>query len=204
MRHGRLPHRPSDNFRGVHRRSGLVIVWFLGLGLLSVVAIHFVLEIGWLNLARSELQVATEGAALAGARSWGPNPLSELDPMSAPALAVARSAAKAYAQQVLAAHTVSGSSAELSGVSTNDHPLAVNNNLACPGTIVFGSYAGGVFSAGTPPPSPDQRAVRVDVTITVTSPFGFGSRSINGNATAVWDSTLQRARLTHVTTFSCL
>lgn len=204
MRQGRYSRSSPSADRHPGQRSGLVVIWFLALALMSITVIHFVLEIGWLNLARSELQVAVEGAALAGARSWGPNPLSELNPVDAPALAIARTTAKAYAHSVLSAHTVSGSSTELGNVSMNNNPAAMNNNLACPGTIVFGSSAGGVFSAGTPPPSPDQRAVRVDVTITISSPFGFGSRTINGNATAVWDATQQRARLSHVMAFSCL
>jgi Flp pilus assembly protein TadG len=202
MRRAVFPVRPERPPRSARRagapteraRDGVAYIWFLAMALFTISCVQFVVEIGWLALARAELQVAAEGGALAGARSWG-TAVSD-DPAT-------RTAAKNFAHAVLAAHTVSGSSAELSAVSTNNDPIAMNNNLNCPGTILLGTFVNGTFSAGTSPASPDQRTCRIDVTITIESPFGFGARSVSGNATAVWDSVSQRARLVQVETFTC-
>ena len=180
-----------------HRR-GVAVVWLLACIPVAIVALQFVLEIGWLHRTRSELQVAVDSAALAGARVWGSS-----SPDAGSDSAVIRTAAKTSAQETLAAHSLSGT-AVLSGVASNNAPAQVNNNLACPGTILLGDYVSGAFAAGSVPPVATRRACRCSVTVTVSSPFGFGSRTVSATSTALWDGAAVRAKLVTVSSSSCL
>lgn len=180
------------------QRRGVAIVWLLACIPVAIVALQLVLEIGWLHRTRSELQVAVDSAALAGARVWGSS-----SPDAGGDSALIRTAAKLAAQETLSAHRLSGTAALL-GVASNDGPAQVNNNLACPGTILLGDYVSGVFSAGAVPPIADRRACRCSVTVTVSSPFGFGSRTVSATSTASWDSVAVRAKLVTVSSSSCL
>lgn len=175
-------------------RSGVATVWLIVSFPAMLAALHLVLEVGWMHRTRSELQIAVNGAALAGARVWGTGGTNN---------ATLRSLAKSASSEILASHPISGDT-PLSAVSANDNPASTNNNEACPGSILLGSFTAAAFSAGIPPGSADERACRVSITIDVDSPFGLGSRTFVATATAAWDSANVKAHLVTVETFTCL
>lgn len=53
-------------------RRGAAVVWLVGAAALIVSAMTLVLEIGWLNLCRSEVRVIAENAAPRGGSQLGP------------------------------------------------------------------------------------------------------------------------------------
>lgn len=179
-------------------RSGLATIWIILSVPLSIATLQLVLEVGWMHRTRSELQVAINGGALAGARVWGVS-----SPNTASDNAVFRTSAKQAAYDVLSYHTVAGTTV-LNGVSLNNDPNATNNNLVCPGSILLGDFSAGAFSSSMIPVSSDRRGCRCSVSIQLSSPFGLGVRTFSATATARWNSGSSKAILVTVSSFSCI
>lgn len=189
-------------------RSGLAVVWLIGSSALIIAALSMVLEVGWLDLCRSEVRVIAESAALAGARAWG----------SATDSVAARTAAKSAAAAIVTGSTVEGSNVELSALSgslaANNDTSAVNNNAVCPVTVpavntvvLLGDFDSGtcVLDASVVGPAAERRACLVQFSVSLTSPFTSVSRTVSGRAVAVWDPavTPNRSRLVSLSAVTC-
>lgn len=189
-------------------RKGAALVWLVGSAALVVSAMTMVLEVGWLNLCRSEVRVIVENAALAGARSWGPAADS----------AAVRTVAKQVAIQLVTSSTVEGSNSELAALegalnASNDED-ETNNNAVCPAATVLNTTVFlGEFDASTcvldgtvTTVAAADRGCLVQFTLTLVSPFTGLSRSVQARAVALWDPAASpaRSRLVSLTSVTCV
>jgi len=194
--------------RSTDSRSGLAVVWLIGSSALVIAALSMVLEVGWLDLCRSEVRVIAEGAALAGARAWGASADSVAN----------RTAAKSAAAIIVTGSTVEGSNVELAALSgelaANNDTSAVNNNAVCPVTVptvntvvLLGDFDSSscILSASTVGPAASRRACLVQFSISLTSPFTSVPRTVSARAVAVWDPavTPNRSRLVSLSAVTC-
>lgn len=194
--------------RSADSRSGLAVVWLIGSSALMIAALSMVLEVGWLDLCRSEVRVIAEGAALAGARAWGASADSVAN----------RTAAKSAAAIIVTGSTVEGSNVELAALSgflaANNDTSAVNNNAVCPVTVptvntvvLLGDFDSSscILSASTVGPAASRRACLVQFSISLTSPFTSVPRTVSARAVAVWDPavTPNRSRLVSLSAVTC-
>lgn len=190
------------------RRRGAALVWLVGSAALVISAMTLVLEVGWLNLCRSEVRVIVENAALAGARSWGPAADS----------AAVRTAARQSASLLVSSSTVEGSGTELASIASdlnagNDEGKT-NNNARCPAAPVLNAVvflgdfdrATCVLDGTVTPVAAADRACLVQFTLTLVSPFTGLSRSVQARAVALWDPAVSpaRSRLVSLTSVNCV
>lgn len=149
---------------GDHRRSGLAVIWVIACLPIVIAAIAFVVSIGRLNLARTELKTAAESAALGGAVVWG----RAGDGASNDA--AGRTAGMAEANAMVSANT----------------SLEVTPTV---NTIEMGTYVGGVFTPGAPAPTAATRAVRVTLSVSVAGKFGAAAYTVKTQALGYFNGT---------------
>ncbi|MCL4202094.1 MAG: pilus assembly protein [Pirellulaceae bacterium] len=195
-RHG---HFPPWRCRQAHRR-GLATMWLIMFGPVFLVMLYFVVEIGHLYLAKTELNNALEAAAQAGAQRWSEGGTT----------AEARANAYGYAQ----ANTVSGDPVELdtdedTTEDTDDPPANPNNNVSCDGEIVLGAVnATDDFDANEAPTGALQFGVRVRKTVSVEPlsstllGISMGPFDLSGDVTAAC-ATGDTPRLIRLNSFTC-
>jgi uncharacterized membrane protein len=151
-------------------RRGFAAIWVIACIPLVIAAISFVVSIGRLNLARTELKTAAESAALGGARAWGQTGDGTANDAAGQPLGLAQANAMIMANSVL-------------GVT----PTVV--------TIELGMYVAGVFTPSTSVPAAAQRAFRVTLETTVTGKFGTSNYTVKSQALAVFNGS--RAVITY-------
>jgi Flp pilus assembly protein TadG len=173
-------------------------MWLIMFGPVFLVMLYFVVEIGHLYLAKTELNNALEAAAQAGAQRWSQAGATTAD---------ARDCADAYAR----ANTVSSGTFGLDTTEdTNDPPGSPNRNVSCTGEIVLGAVnvTTNAFDANTTPIGVLQFGVRIRKTLTV-APLSstllgvsMGPFDLSGDVTAVC-ATGGKPQLIRLGTFSC-
>jgi hypothetical protein len=160
-------------------RRGVATLWIVGFGPALLALLVLVTEISSLWLARIELETAVESGALACVKVWG-----NLPDTSPSDRTTAEAAGVSFAQ----ANTVLG-----------------NTFTIAPGSVTFGSYASGTFTAAGPTiPNDGTRACVVYATVDVPglwNGLGGAPRSIQARATARYDSSTSTPRLVRVTTY---
>ncbi|MEI8381811.1 MAG: pilus assembly protein TadG-related protein [Planctomycetota bacterium] len=141
-------------------RRGFAVIWILGCMPIFLAAVAFVVSVGRLDIARTELKTAAESAALAGARTWGQSPDD----------AAGQAAAMVQITVMIAANTVLGNTPTVVSIET-------------------GAYVGGVFTPSVAVPTQTQRAYRITLSTIVTGKLGASDYTVKSQALAVFNGT---------------
>lgn len=141
-------------------RRGFAAIWLIGFIPVFLGAVAFVVSIGRLDLARTELKTAAEAAALGGARVWGQSSDDIAGQM----------AATAAITSMIAANSVLGNT-----------PTVIS--------IESGAYVGGVFTPSATVPTQTQRAYRITLSTMVSGKFGIADYTVQSQALAVFNGT---------------
>ena len=132
-----------------------MIVLYIILGL---AAVAFVVSIGRLDLARTELKTAAESAALGGARVWGQSTDD----------AAGQTAAMVRINEMITANKALGHT-----------PTVV--------TIETGAYVVGVFTISASVPIQTERAYRITLSTIVIGKLGAADYTVQSQALAVYN-----------------
>ena len=142
----------------VASRRGFAVIWLLGSMPILLAAVAFVVSIGRLDLARTELKTAAESAALGGARVWGESTDD----------AAGQTAAMVRINEMITANKALGHT-----------PTVV--------TIETGAYVGGVFTSSVSVPTQTERAYRITLSTIVTGKLGAANYTVQSQALAVYN-----------------
>ncbi len=149
---------------GIQSRSGFATIWCIACLPIVIAAIAFVVSIGRLNLARTELKSAAEATSIVGSRVWGQagdGPGND---------ATGRITGLAAANAMVSSNTAIGVT-----------PSVVS--------IEMGTYVSGVFVSGAPAPAASMRAVRATLNVTVPGKFGASDYTVKGQSLAWFNGT---------------
>lgn len=141
-------------------RRGFAVIWILGCMPVFLAAVAFVVSVGRLDIARTELKTAAESAVLGGARVWGQ---SSDD-------AAGQAAAMVQIMAMIAANDVLG-----------ETPTVIS--------IQAGAYVGGVFTPSVTVPTQTQRAYRITLSTIVSGKLGASDYTVQSQALAVFNGT---------------
>ena len=142
----------------VASRRGFAVIWLLGSMPILLAAVAFVVSIGRLDLARTELKTAAESAALGGARVWGESTDD----------AAGQTAAMVRINEMITANKALGHT-----------PTVV--------TIETGAYVGGVFTSSVSVPILTKRAYRITLSTIVIGKLGAADYTVQSQALAVYN-----------------
>lgn len=142
----------------VASRRGFAVIWLLGSMPILLAAVAFVVSIGRLDLARTELKTAAESAALGGARVWGESTND----------AAGQTAAMVRINEMITANKALGHT-----------PTVV--------TIETGAYVVGVFTISASVPILTERAYRITLSTIVIGKLGAADYTVQSQALAVYN-----------------
>lgn len=158
-KHTRIERSGNRQEIRIPSRSGFAAIWVIASIPIVIAAIAFVVSIGRLNIARTELKTAAEAGSLAGSLVWGRAGDGASNDTAG------RVTGLVFANQIIVANSALGESPTVE-------------------SIEMGIYTAGTFVVAASAPVAATRAVRITLSIPVSGKFGATTYTVKARATA--------------------